>query len=250
MRDLDYFWPYFLSAHLHPWNRRFHLIGNAVMLSAWVAFAVTLNWRFLAVSLLGYLPSWLGHLLFEGKEPPTLRKPWVSGLANYKMVGMMLAGALPAELRRLFGSENPPPLSPVLVSEAEERAYQEKLRYRISTRIDPHPFTRYWDIFLLKHQNPVNRYVHVLAMIYLYGIIGVALITQTWQLLFAIPISPLSGLVAHKFFEPTHIDFEDALFSPRAFVCLNRMLVLSLTGGYARELERVRGELTAFRQKR
>jgi hypothetical protein len=216
------------------------------MISFWVLFMITLNWHFLALSLTGYIPSWLGHLFFEGKEPPTLRKPWVSGMANFKMVGMIVGGALPAELKRLFGSENPATGSAILISEKDEIIYQEKLRFYIGARFPKHPFTSYWDIFLLKHQNPVNIWLHVFAMFFLYGVILAAVLTQKWQLLFLVPLSPISGLFAHNYFEPTHVDFEDAIFSPRAFVCLNKMMVRAVTGSYWRELARVKAELQEF----
>ncbi len=245
-RDLTDFWPVFIEAHLHPWNRRFHLIGNAVMISCWITAAITLNPYWLLAALLGYVPSWLGHLFFEGKEPPTLGYPVISGLANFKLVGLILSGTLPAELERLFGTASPATGSTVVVSQSQEREYQEKLRYYIGAKYPRHPFTNYWEIFVMKHQRPMNVWVHVIAMFFLYGIITASIYFRNWQLLFAIPISQGMGLISHNTVERTHIDFQDAIFSPRAFYCLNRMMVGVVTGSYWRELARVQNELALY----
>jgi len=241
------FWPIFLAAHLSPWNRRLHALGNLTMLIGFVLFAVTGRWVFFAAAFAGYLPSWTGHLLFEGKAPPTLRVPVTSAFCDLKMIGLMLSGTLAAEIERLFGAQDAPPGSPMIVTPAEERAFQAQLRNRIRAGVAQHPFVDYWDIFLLKHQRPVNIWIHVGAMVYLYALVVAAILTRRPEILLLTPLAQISGLISHAVFERNHIDFEDAIFSTRAFGCLNRMMVTALTGTYWRDLARVQAEWRAWR---
>ncbi len=240
------FWPLFISTHLSPKNRWFHACGNLVMFCSFVAFAATGRWIFLALGFAGYIPSWIGHLVCEGNVPVTLKSPYLSALSDMKMIGLMLAGELEPELIRLFGTPNPKPGALILVSPDEEREYQAQLRYRIRANIPEHPFRDYWSIFLLKHQNPINVWAHTLAMVYLYALLFVVLTSGKWELLIGIPLAQIIGLISHAAVERTHIDFEDALFSPRSFLCLNRMMIYTLTGRYWTELSRVQMELEGF----
>ncbi len=243
------FWPLFIGTHLNPWNRRFHAFGVIVMFTFFAVFATTGRWGFLLAGFAGYAPSWIGHFLFEGNVPVTIKNPLLSALCDLKMMGMMASGELSAELFRLFGSRSPTPGTPCRVSLENEVAYQEALRYKIGAEIPSHPFTDYWDIFLLKHQNAVNVWVHVLAMLYLYGLLAYVALSGRYSLLIALPLSQLAGLISHALVERTHIDFQDAIFSPRAFFSLNRMMVLVLTSRYWTELERVQQDLRRFQAR-
>jgi hypothetical protein len=54
---------------------------------------------------------------------------------------------------------------------------QEKLRYRINNQILDRLFTDYWDIFVLKHQHPINITIHILGIFFFYG-----LLFHAWKL--------------------------------------------------------------------
>ncbi len=206
--------------------------------------------RYFALALIGYVPSWLGHLFFEGKEPPTFKYPVLSGLSNFKMITLVLRGEMDPELLRLFGSTNPAPHSPLIVTADQEKAYQNHLKMKVNDDIADHPFQDYWEIFVLKHQKPLNIWVHVIAMYYLYAVLGALIITGNWQWLIAIPLSPLAGLITHHLAEKTHIDFEDALFTRRSFYCLNKMMILATVGRYSIELDRIQKTLRDHEGKR
>ncbi|MBE9242362.1 Mpo1-like protein [Synechocystis salina] len=110
-------------------------------------------------------------------------------------------------------------------------------RNKINTHILDHPFTDYWDIFVLKHQNPLNIALHLVGIVIFYG-----LLLSAWQLhqpllLFALPLSQLTGLLGHFFFEKSHIDLQDAIFSWRASFCLGRLFWQVLTGKYIHTIE-------------
>ncbi len=128
-------------------------------------------------------------------------------------------------------------LMPTLPSENLERAKQ---RNRISRDIADHPFTDYWDIFVLKHQNPYNIALHALGVIVFYGLLIAAVVTKNYWLLLALPLSQLVGLIGHRFFERSYIDLQDAVFSVRASRALNRMFFKLLTGTYRDEIRQKR----------
>src|SRR5262249_3954225 len=94
-------------------------------------------------------------------------------------------------------------LTPSLRSETIERA---RARNRISRDIEEHPFTDYWDIFVLKHQNPYNVALHAFGVVLFYGLLIAALVTQNYWLLLALPSSQLVGLIGHSLFERSAVD--------------------------------------------
>ena len=67
------------------------------------------------------------------------------------------------------------------------------------------------------------------------GVIAALLTRNPWLPLLA-PLSQITGLAGHYFFERSHIDLQDAVFSIRDSRCLNRMFFKLITGGYGREL--------------
>lgn len=128
-----------------------------------------------------------------------------------------------------------------------ERADRRRRRNRINAFVDDHPFTNYWDIFVLKHQNPLNIALHGVGVVLFYGLLIASWITRNPWLLLLLPSSQLVGLAGHYFFERSHIDFQDAVFSVRASRCLNRMFFALLTGTYGREIQSRNEKLRDYR---
>ncbi|MEW6209317.1 MAG: Mpo1-like protein [Acidobacteriota bacterium] len=127
---------------------------------------------------------------------------------------------------------------------------RRRLKNRIDDSLIDHPFTDYWDIFVLKHQNPYNIALHALGVIIFYGLIALAAITRNpWALLF-LPLSQMVGLVGHFLFERSHIDLRDALFSVRASRCLNRMFLRVIAGRYNEDIRRAREALREYQLTR
>jgi hypothetical protein len=125
---------------------------------------------------------------------------------------------------------------------------QQKLKNRISNQILDHPFTDYWDIFVLKHQHPVNITLHILGIIFFYSLLFSAWKLQNLCLLLGLPLTQLIGLTGHFIFERSHIDLQDAVFSWRASSCLGRMLFRVLMGKYQDDI-RQRKEILYNYQK-
>ncbi|MEH2022812.1 Mpo1-like protein [Nostoc sp.] len=109
---------------------------------------------------------------------------------------------------------------------------QEKLRNRINNQILDHPFTDYWDIFILKHQHPINITLHILGIFFFYSLLFYTWKLQNFWLLLGLPLTQLVGLIGHILFERSHIDLQDAVFSWRASYCLGKMLIRIFMGKY------------------
>lgn len=128
----------------------------------------------------------------------------------------------------------------------QEKLSRQRMRNRISSEIIDHPFTDYWEVFVLKHQNPYNIAFHMAGVIIYYGVLLWALLALNPWLLLLLPSSQIIGLLGHYFFERSHIDIQDAIFSLRASRCLNRMFLSVLTGGYGEEVRRLNDELKKY----
>lgn len=138
-------------------------------------------------------------------------------------------------------------LMPTFPSESLERA---KRRNRISPEITDHPFTDYWDVFVLKHQNPYNVALHALGVVLFYGLLIAAVLLKNYWLLLALPSSQLVGLIGHRFFERSYIDLQDAVFSVRASRALNKMFFKLVTGTYGDEIRQKREALQKYRDEK
>ncbi|MCT7972052.1 DUF962 domain-containing protein [Laspinema olomoucense] len=119
----------------------------------------------------------------------------------------------------------------------------QKVREYRGDRLDNVPFTEYWDIFLLKHQHPMNVALHVVGILIFYGILFAAVWFQNSWILLGLPLTQLTGLMGHFWFERSEIQLRDAVFSWRASFCLGRMLWRILLGKYKEDV-RQRVELS------
>ena len=90
------FYPYYLGQHSHAICRRLHLLGTVLALVITGAALVSGHWlALLAVPLAGYLPTWVGHFLFQGNSPATFRHPLYSLRGDFLMLAEVLAGRVP-----------------------------------------------------------------------------------------------------------------------------------------------------------
>ncbi|MDH3219633.1 MAG: amidohydrolase family protein [Gammaproteobacteria bacterium] len=121
-----------------------------------------------------------------------------------------------------------------------QREALRRFRNRISDDVALPAESRYWDVFLLKHQHPMNVYCHCFGFVLMYAVPALALVYGNPWLLAFWPLSQAVGLLGHRLFEPSPVDQRDALFSWRALLSLHRMFILVLGRGYQRELGRAR----------
>ncbi len=95
-----YFWPYYVRAHSKPRTRILHAIGSVLAILAVVlAFSLSL-WFLLAAPLVGYAFAWYAHFFVEHNKPATFGHPFYSLAADYRMLFLMMAGRMEAEVAR------------------------------------------------------------------------------------------------------------------------------------------------------
>lgn len=131
----------------------------------------------------------------------------------------------------------------------KQRTEKLQQRNQISAAIADHPFTDYWDIFVLKHQHPWNIGFHVLGITVFYGLLAIAWISHNPWWLFLLPLSQLVGLAGHYWFERSHIDLQDGIFSLRASYCLAKLLLRILIGKYSDDIRQYQKVLRQYQQK-
>ena len=96
------FWPQYLDAHRDPRTRAIHYLGTILGVLSFIAFLVTLDWRFLvAAPILGYGLAMPTHPIFEGNLPKTFEHPALSFVSDFYMLFLWASGRLPSELARL-----------------------------------------------------------------------------------------------------------------------------------------------------
>jgi hypothetical protein len=94
------FWRRYLAAHADPRTRGLHYLGTSLAMAALVAAVAERDWRWLLVApLAGYVPAWLGHLVFERNRPETFRHPGWSLISDFRMFAMFVSGRIGEELR-------------------------------------------------------------------------------------------------------------------------------------------------------
>jgi N-acyl-D-aspartate/D-glutamate deacylase len=194
-------------------------------------------------------PEYLNEPISEQIE---IRDPLLDGAtrmvkrASERIVeAVYINGRLVVQGREILESLGQEKLGDVLHLDGDESA-KLKQRNRISDAITDHPFTDYWDIFVMKHRHPLNIALHMLGVVIFYGLLALAIILRNPWLLLALPLSQFVGLVGHYAFERSHIDAQDAVFSVRASRCLNKMFVRIITGKYADDIRRASNELHAY----
>lgn len=89
--SFDEFWRHYQSLHRHPANRALHGVGTALAVSLLGYALLRRRFRLLPfIPLVGYMPAWLGHLVFERNRPASFTHPLWSLLANFRMLGRMI----------------------------------------------------------------------------------------------------------------------------------------------------------------
>ena len=86
------FWPFYLSEHARPLNRRLHFVGTSLALAT-MAFGVAIGcaWLGLAALILGYAFAWVGHFVVEKNRPATFRYPLWSFVSDFRLWALMLS---------------------------------------------------------------------------------------------------------------------------------------------------------------
>lgn len=100
---LEEFWPFYVSQHLNPVNRRLHAIGTSLGI---VLGMSALVWRapslLVAGILSAYAFAWAGHFFYEKNRPATFFFPVLSFRADLRMCRLILLGEMETEILLLM----------------------------------------------------------------------------------------------------------------------------------------------------
>jgi len=100
-QTFEAFWPYYLSEHGDPTNRRLHYVGSTLaLLNLFAAIALLNPWFILGALVSGYFFAWIGHFIIEKNRPATFTYPVWSLIADFRMYFLALAGRLRPHLER------------------------------------------------------------------------------------------------------------------------------------------------------
>jgi len=101
IRSFADFWPYYVRAHSKPRTRVLHAIGSVLAIIV-VALALAFSnlWLILAAPILGYAFAWYAHFFVEHNKPATFGHPFYSLAADYRMLFLMMAGRMDAEVTK------------------------------------------------------------------------------------------------------------------------------------------------------
>lgn len=97
------FWPYYVSQHLNPVNRRLHALGTTLGIVLGIVALVT-SAPFVAVLAVAvaYGFAWAGHFFYEKNRPATFTYPLLSLRADFRMYWLTLRGEMDTEILLLM----------------------------------------------------------------------------------------------------------------------------------------------------
>jgi hypothetical protein len=102
VKSFEEFWPHYVAEHSKPETRALHFVGTTVGMACAAALLARGKWRWLPVAFVpGYAAAWAAHFFIEHNRPATFEHPLWSLMADYKMVGLMLAGKMTDEAAAL-----------------------------------------------------------------------------------------------------------------------------------------------------
>ena len=95
------FWPYYVRAHSQSRTRLLHAAGSVLaIVCIGLALALKNAWFVAAAPIIGYAFAWYAHFFVEHNKPATFGHPLYSLAADYRMLFLMMAGKMDAEVAR------------------------------------------------------------------------------------------------------------------------------------------------------
>ncbi len=92
-RNLQEFYPFYLSEHQNSTSRVLHFIGTSLVFISLFSAILFHEWRFFAaIPFLGYGFAWIGHFFFEKNKPATFQYPLFSLMSDFKLFFDLLFG--------------------------------------------------------------------------------------------------------------------------------------------------------------
>ncbi|NRA32427.1 MAG: DUF962 domain-containing protein [Polyangiaceae bacterium] len=107
------FWEYYVLEHSKKITRQLHFAGaTAALACAATAILTPHKWTAFLIPVVGYLPAWIGHFVYEENVPATFGNPIFSARAGMKMYRMMVEGTMDAEVERVVDDAMAAPMPP------------------------------------------------------------------------------------------------------------------------------------------
>lgn len=94
-KSFSEFYPYYLSEHGNPVNRRLHFFGSLLTIIVVLFVIITQTWiALILVPILGYGFAWIGHYFVERNKPTTFTYPLYSLMGDWVMFKDILTGKI------------------------------------------------------------------------------------------------------------------------------------------------------------
>lgn len=94
-KSFSEFYPYYLSEHGNPVNRRLHFFGSLLTIIVVLFVIFTQTWiALILVPILGYGFAWIGHYFVEKNKPTTFTYPLYSLMGDWVMFKDILTGKI------------------------------------------------------------------------------------------------------------------------------------------------------------
>ncbi|MCZ6791675.1 MAG: DUF962 domain-containing protein [Thermodesulfobacteriota bacterium] len=94
-KSFSEFYPYYLSEHGDPVNRRLHFFGSLLTIIVVLFVIFTQTWiALILVPILGYGFAWIGHYFVEKNKPATFTYPLYSLMGDWVMFKDILTGKI------------------------------------------------------------------------------------------------------------------------------------------------------------
>ncbi|TDI90701.1 MAG: DUF962 domain-containing protein [Candidatus Dadabacteria bacterium] len=94
-KSFSEFYPYYLSEHGNPVNRRLHFFGSLLTIIVVLFVIITQTWiALILVPILGYGFAWIGHYFVEKNKPATFTYPLYSLMGDWVMFKDILTGKI------------------------------------------------------------------------------------------------------------------------------------------------------------
>lgn len=92
-KSFSEFYPFYLSEHSNPVNRRLHFFGCVLVILILLYAIFTQTWlALIALPIVGYGFAWIGHYFVEKNRPATFTYPLYSFMGDWVMFKDIITG--------------------------------------------------------------------------------------------------------------------------------------------------------------
>ena len=94
-KSFSEFYPFYLSEHSNPVNRRLHFFGCVLVILILLYAVVTKTWlALILLPVVGYGFAWVGHYFVEKNRPATFTYPLYSFMGDWVMFKDIISGKI------------------------------------------------------------------------------------------------------------------------------------------------------------